>query len=308
MKSIILTLALASAFVSPAIAATFTGCYSSASSSGSSPVSGAYKITGTAATSLTTSDACSSACQGISSSFTYSYFLPGTTAGTCYCSTSSATSATYKASKTGDGSATCDSSLFIGAKISTTFSFYQCAKSSSSIADLSGSNNLVGLDSCWGTCESNQVLVIIPQLSGYSTGFQCKCGTSITSVSSSKCDNGKYQIYKHSDAGYASQLPRKRLRERLEQEALLKHAHCPNGLTPCNVEGAPDAFECIDTSTELESCGGCMYGAYNNATAPAGVDCSTLAGVPLGASTCTRGQCEVFTCDKGYELIGGECI
>jgi hypothetical protein len=161
---------------------------------------------------------------------------------------------------------------------------------------LSGSNNLVGLDSCWGTCESNQVLVIIPQLSGYSTGFQCKCGISITSVSSAKCDNGNYQIYKHSDAGYASQLPRKRLRERLEQEALLKHAHCPNGLTPCNVEGAPDAFEvskqqldndfspdvrgqpmlnpsqCIDTSTELESCGGCMYGAYNNATAPAGVE------------------------------------
>jgi hypothetical protein len=36
--------------------------------------------------------------------------------------------------------------------------------------------------------------------------------------------------------------------------------------------------------------------------------CSTLAGVPLGASTCTRGECEVFTCDKGYELIGGNCI
>jgi hypothetical protein len=93
-------------------------------------------------------------------------------------------------------------------------------------------------------------------------------------------------------------LPRKRLRERLEQEALLKHAHCPNSLTPCNVEGAPDAFEvsdqrsatlqqlstdvrcqpvltpsqCIDTSTELESCGGCMYGAYSNATATAGVE------------------------------------
>jgi hypothetical protein len=80
-------------------------------------------------------------------------------------------------------------------------------------------------------------------LSGPSKGFQCKCGASITSVSSAKCDHGNYQIYKHSDVGYASQLPRKRLRERLEQEALLKHAHCPNGLTACNVEGAPDAFE-----------------------------------------------------------------
>ncbi|GFZ45620.1 hypothetical protein JCM24511_03348 [Saitozyma sp. JCM 24511] len=307
MKSIIFTLALASAFVSPAIAGTFTGCYTSATGS-NSPVSGADKVSGAAATSLTTSDACSSACQGMSSTYTYSYFLPGTSAGTCYCATAAATSATYQASKTGNGLATCDSSLFIGDKISTTFSFYQCGTTSSSINSLSGSNSIVDLDSCWNTCRASQVLVIIPVLSGPSKGFQCECGASITSVSSAKCDDGKYQIYKHSDVGYASQLPRKRLRERLEQEALLKHAHCPNGLTACNVEGAPDAFECIDTSTELESCGGCMYGAYNNATASAGVDCSTLAGVPLGASTCTRGECEVFTCDKGYELIGGNCI
>jgi hypothetical protein len=91
------------------------------------------------------------------------------------------------------------------------------------------------------------VLVIIPVLSGNSWGFQCKCGTSVTSVSTGKCGNGEYQIYTHTDAGYASQLPRKRLRERLEQEALLKYAHCPKGLTPCNVDGAPDAFEVSDT-------------------------------------------------------------
>lgn len=66
MKSIIFTLALASAFVSPAIAGTFTGCYTSATGS-NSPVSGADKVSGAAATSLTTSDACSVSCRRHSS-------------------------------------------------------------------------------------------------------------------------------------------------------------------------------------------------------------------------------------------------
>ncbi|KAL7423890.1 hypothetical protein Q5752_001475 [Cryptotrichosporon argae] len=59
---------------------------------------------------------------------------------------------------------------------------------------------------------------------------------------------------------------------------------------------------------ELASCGGYMGVTIGNANATQGVDCSTLPGVALGASTCTLGQCQVFSCEPGFTLVGDACV
>ncbi|KAL7409810.1 hypothetical protein BDY24DRAFT_401839 [Mrakia frigida] len=53
--------------------------------------------------------------------------------------------------------------------------------------------------------------------------------------------------------------------------------------------------------SELESCGGCR----SNGT---GVDCSSLAGVKMGASTCTEGLCVVYACKPGWQLKFDRCF
>jgi hypothetical protein len=39
--------------------------------------------------------------------------------------------------------------------------------------------------------------------------------------------------------------------------------YCPAGRTACSISyDRADGYECIDTDTELESCGGCRFGNY----------------------------------------------
>lgn len=67
------------------------------------------------------------------------------------------------------------------------------------------------------------------------------------------------------------------------------------------------AYECLDTMTHLESCGGCVE-PYTLGLTPAevrdlkpGVDCTADEGV--SDVECRRGQCVVNKCRKGYELL-----
>ncbi|GAA5915955.1 uncharacterized protein JCM6883_001064 [Sporobolomyces salmoneus] len=55
----------------------------------------------------------------------------------------------------------------------------------------------------------------------------------------------------------------------------------------CSVAGG---FECIDTSSSLENCGGCANAG--------GVDCSAIEGV--SSSSCNMGTCEIWACADGY--------
>ncbi|WVF70004.1 hypothetical protein IAT40_004790 [Kwoniella sp. CBS 6097] len=143
----------------------------------------------------------------------------------------------------------------------------------------------------------------------------------ITAGSVSGCtDNTRYYTYMletslntHEAGAYgdeASTFVRRQLRERIQiaRDRALR-AICPNHMTACKVSSADEAsFECIDTLAELESCGGCVHGEFNNATGIIGSDCSNSVGVAFGASTCQDGQCVAFACKKGYTLIDGECI
>ncbi|KAL7410788.1 hypothetical protein BDY24DRAFT_417642 [Mrakia frigida] len=102
-----------------------------------------------------------------------------------------------------------------------------------------------------------------------------------------------------------SQAPTRR-RDRLLKERKDKiareHALCPAGLTPCSVGfGRDGAYECLDTQSELESCGGCRSTGL-------GTDCSALTGVRMGAATCDRGRCVVSACRAGFKLKDGRCL
>jgi hypothetical protein len=65
--------------------------------------------------------------------------------------------------------------------------------------------------------------------------------------------------------------------------------------------GLSDDYECLDTSTELESCGGC-------ASLGEGTDCTAIPHAWNVA--CNRGKCEVSSCAPGYKLsnVGAICV
>lgn len=95
---------------------------------------------------------------------------------------------------------------------------------------------------------------------------------------------------------------------------------CPKGETACPIIGAASfgafvnssdrlkdfaksagGYECIDTSSDLESCGGC-------ASLGTGSDCTRIAhSADVG---CSSGKCVLLSCSKGYTpaLDAGSCI
>ncbi|KZT60708.1 hypothetical protein CALCODRAFT_448152 [Calocera cornea HHB12733] len=83
---------------------------------------------------------------------------------------------------------------------------------------------------------------------------------------------------------------------------------CPKGLSLCGVQSSwsNTNWECIDTKTDLESCGGCVMGVMG--TPSSGVDCTAIEGVEDVA--CDGGKCQVFSCAPGYRVsdCGTTCV
>ncbi|KAL1405633.1 hypothetical protein Q8F55_009272 [Vanrija albida] len=62
-----------------------------------------------------------------------------------------------------------------------------------------------------------------------------------------------------------SGAPERRRAQRRRKQALLDaemNPYCPSGLIACRVAEGSDGYECLDTTSELESCGGCRFGEY----------------------------------------------
>ncbi|GHJ85923.1 hypothetical protein NliqN6_2325 [Naganishia liquefaciens] len=84
---------------------------------------------------------------------------------------------------------------------------------------------------------------------------------------------------------------------------------CPPGLEACYTSdvsmkfGRPVGWECVDTSSDVESCGGCEWPVAGQAQ---GQDCSDMSGV--SRVSCNRGQCQAETCMRGFEKNGTECV
>ncbi|KAI0785313.1 hypothetical protein BC629DRAFT_1288808 [Irpex lacteus] len=87
--------------------------------------------------------------------------------------------------------------------------------------------------------------------------------------------------------------PKKRELDAEEQRSL-----CPAGHTACGVFGfnSQDAWECIDTKSDLESCGGCTV--EFGRTPALGVDCTAIPAV-MDVS-CVAGRCAVQRCQPGF--------
>ncbi|KZO94798.1 hypothetical protein CALVIDRAFT_565208 [Calocera viscosa TUFC12733] len=95
--------------------------------------------------------------------------------------------------------------------------------------------------------------------------------------------------------------------------ALNKHdkrraPECPLSHSLCGVQStwSRNTWECVDTQTDLWSCGGCTTG-YLDIPAT-GLDCTALDGVQ--DVSCARGKCKILSCSRGYAVAanGTSCI
>lgn len=80
-----------------------------------------------------------------------------------------------------------------------------------------------------------------------------------------------------------------------QAQARSTNAFCPRGQSACSLAASldpADGYDCLDTLSSLEMCGGCPTGTdLSDPSAPSGVDCSTLPGV--NDVECDGGRCRI---------------
>ncbi|EJU06037.1 hypothetical protein DACRYDRAFT_19364 [Dacryopinax primogenitus] len=81
---------------------------------------------------------------------------------------------------------------------------------------------------------------------------------------------------------------------------------CSSGYTKCGVPSGINAYECVDTRSSLESCGGCVIPFPG--MRPTGQDCTQIPGV--SDVSCIQGTCRVSRCAEGFTRSddGTECV
>ncbi|WVF67129.1 hypothetical protein IAT40_001874 [Kwoniella sp. CBS 6097] len=196
--------------------------------------------------------------------------------------------------------------------------------------------NLASFTSCFTACNSFTFAYIRPITTPLDEPnmFNCTCSNIDIGLSPPQiqipCGPNMWFGYSHpivTPSGFVKRQDRRAalLRREMEEEQV----YCPLGTTACRVAtpfrvqgdddhnqagpGGNEAYECLDTASELESCGGCMYGEYGGnattlASAQRGVDCSAIPGAALGGTTCSEGQCQISACEEEYSLNDGRCV
>ncbi|OCF34128.1 hypothetical protein I316_04077 [Kwoniella heveanensis BCC8398] len=276
----------------------------------------------TSTSTFSTLDAqdCASYCYGDSQGpWTYAYFNPeapirkrGPAPTMCICSMEAPAAAEYATSSDTTGSATCDTNQLTMLTSASTYTFEGCYETAKldnpSTAKLGTYADPQG---CLASCKAYEVAAWYP-LSG---GLSCACASSSSFERGTLGGCGPTRPYFATHAvgdSINSQFAKRQLRERLVKERSERTALCPKAMTACRVPGAfIDSFECINTAEELESCGGCAQGFFNDndaANASIGVDCTSVPGVARGGVSCTSGTCEVFACRPGWVLLAGACV
>ncbi|WRT69263.1 uncharacterized protein IL334_006247 [Kwoniella shivajii] len=225
----------------------------------------------------------------------------------CFCSTVSPEANSFMTGASNDGGCA-SASNYEAYDTATTFVFQGCYNNMRTDA---APSNVDDLEDCFAACASEGSVMYNP----FSEDdiFGCRCNDAQTIIidegsNAVTCDTYTWFTFTHSQEATASGLARRRLRERLMELKRESQTLCPNGARPCSVPDS-NTYECIDTRSELESCGGCISGdfqAVGNSTV--GQDCSSLPGVARGAVTCFNSACEAFACKPKYELISGQCV
>ncbi|WWC91015.1 uncharacterized protein L201_005955 [Kwoniella dendrophila CBS 6074] len=288
---ILAVLSLTTALVN---ASTYLGCTDTAFIGSSNPP----------ALTPSTLDQCDSYCKVNYPQPYYYYRASGS--GLCFCSDVSPAAGDYDAGSSQQGGCA-SSDDYLAYSTKTSFQFQGCY--ANMVTDKAPSDQ-ADLATCFSLCANEGSVMIYPNQNNDAFGCRCNMATTIQGGSGNErtCGPNVWFTFTHSAGATASGLAKRNLKEKLlslrrEQSKLL----CPSGLNPCSVQGT-NTYECIDTTTELESCGGCMSGQFHSSqNATIGVDCSSLPGVAKGAVTCTNSQCQAFACKEGYQLESGLC-
>ncbi|KAL1409291.1 hypothetical protein Q8F55_003270 [Vanrija albida] len=71
------------------------------------------------------------------------------------------------------------------------------------------------------------------------------------------------------------------------------NTYCPGTLSACRASDSSEGYECLDTRSELESCGGCVNGYYDNSTHASGFNCDLLS-THSQQYSCVDGTCQPY--------------
>ncbi|OCF41504.1 hypothetical protein I317_04707 [Kwoniella heveanensis CBS 569] len=189
--------------------------------------------------------------------------------------------------------------------VSTTFYYQGCYTGTVYPEDEGYEFTTNGPISCFEECAFSSYAVW--SYSASSEVYMCRCvNEDFTFGTQAPCSPSTRTIFFHDADASASGLARRNLRDRLRRAMRAEAQYCPSGLTACNVYGSEDGYECVDTSSDLEACGGCIHGEFGKSSSVQGQDC-TAVGAKLGRSTCLNGHCFATACKRGLTLVDGVC-
>nr|XP_019049795.1 hypothetical protein I302_00214 [Kwoniella bestiolae CBS 10118]OCF28725.1 hypothetical protein I302_00214 [Kwoniella bestiolae CBS 10118] len=249
-----LLLVLGLVYASVAYGYTFVGCTNVVNPTTGDP----------AAISVANAALCNNYCAPTADSAPYFYY--NVQSQSCVCTSQAPTAAIYPTGGASDNAGNCNSGYATAYKLATTFTFTNCDGSADPSSSVTYYVNTPG--ECFTSCRTyGQAFFSVYRQNNQ---FTCLCAASSTPYASNNdprnCGSAGWFRYYHSAESSASGLARRQLREKLDmakKERQRSERFCPRGLTACAVEGW-DSYECIDTSSELESCGGCVFGEYGS--------------------------------------------
>ncbi|WWC90260.1 uncharacterized protein L201_005193 [Kwoniella dendrophila CBS 6074] len=206
----------------------------------------------------------------------------------------------------------------------TDFSFKGCYSMMN--PDLPSPVEIERIERCFDYCpkrdDQNRILQNTLNQINDSGEWNCRCYYDLKDLLTfpqtvlQECSVDAYFVYKYNEPISPSQAAaRKRNKEKRERQLSLRldinggkdrnDKFCPKGLKPCPIskDDLYGDYECIDTTSELESCGGCIHGRHTR-----GIDCTAMPGVLPGFVTCSDGKCVVSGCEDGFTLVDGECV
>ncbi|WWC60255.1 uncharacterized protein I303_102821 [Kwoniella dejecticola CBS 10117] len=243
--------------------------------------------------------------------YRYAAWLHGVSVDFCYCTNDNPPADPDQYINDNSGMGSCNVGNAAMFDTVTDYSWEYCT---GTLGDAVLKPNQDSMEACFDLCDAYTWAYAVPiSEDGANNGlFGCSCSnTDVGEGTAPYCAANAYFAFDHTAPTSPSVIVRRNARIKRRQDLIDQQRDngCPAGLTACNVPTSDGySFECLDTTSELESCGGCLYGTFGaspvNST---GVDCSALPGSILGGTTCYRGTCQALACEEGWTLKNGVC-
>lgn len=196
-------------------------------------------------------------------------------------------------------------------------SAYKYTKCGRRVADQVRWGNLAAdAPTCFARCKvQNAYALLRPNAQAWRTeGWICGCLNTDprldTTTTTDTCPSDGYYVFERIDsparlaartapASAGSEAARKRRQVARAAEEASKYQLCPGALRACRIPGQY-GYECVDTTQDLESCGGCPHGDYGTGEIT-GKDCTAIEHVGRrGSVSCQAGTCSVQKCEPGF--------